>query len=125
MRMGKSSQKVILLRRLREYALPIRTELLHDGVFAICQPVERGGYVGGLEVADVQERVTLIEILHDPIHLRVKRNCNRRGLGHKSKNSAVKTARYKIVAVAQHAGEVSPALYFGNVNLFYLSLIHI
>ena len=72
----------------------------------------------------MQKVVSLVEIFHDPVHLRIKRDRDGRGLRNKSKNRAVQAARDQVVDIAQHSDEVPPGLDRGKMDLSFQTALH-
>ena len=108
--LGEPGQQVILPResRSRENSLPVGGNLLHNGIPANLDAIKRIKHIFRCEILKVQKVVSLVEILHDPVHLRINGDCDSRGLRNKSQNRAVQTARDQVVDIAKHS-DIGPA----------------
>ena len=99
MSQGEPGQEIILPRGSgsRKNTLPARGNLLHNGIPAYLHPVEHIEHIFRCEILKVQKVVSLVEIFHDPVRLRIKEDCNSGRFRNKSKNRAVEPALGRII----------------------------
>ena len=117
--LDKFGQDIILTRGnggRRENFVAVRDNLFHGFVSAKVDTINSIDHVFRRKITDIHEVVSLVEKLHDPVHLGIKRNRNGWGLRQESKNRAMQSASDEIVGIAQYRYEFPPSFDCWEMN---------
>ena len=125
--LDKFGQDIILTRgnggRCEDF-VAVRGNLFHGFVSAKLDTINSIDHVFRGKITDIHEIVSLVEKLHDPVHLGIKRNRNDWGSRQESKDRAMQPASDEIVSIAQYRYEFPPGLNCWEMNLSVQAALH-